>query len=240
MLGLPTHHAELAQFEGQEGCAVRSFLAEYEVLVHGNEVLAGTIEGYDKDKMRGQADHNFENIVAALERWFPNERRREVASSRIVGYLVLDALVGNTDRHHENWGILLKPTQRDREGLPLGFGIEIAPTFDHGSSLGRELLDERRRMILDDEAGLRRYIRKARGGVFRDTEARRGMSPLAVVELIAERYPDFFQPWKARVDRLSLDTFREIVRRVPGDWMSSRLSVTRLPPETDRMEIGSA
>lgn len=40
-----------------------------------------------------------------------------------AGLLVFDALVGNTDRHHENWAIV------EDTGL-------LAPSFDHGASLG--------------------------------------------------------------------------------------------------------
>ena len=35
-----------------------------------------------------------------------------------VGYLLLDSLIGNTDRHHENWAILqLTPTDAQRPRL---------------------------------------------------------------------------------------------------------------------------
>ena len=50
-----------------------------------------------------------------------------------VGYLVLDAVVGNTDRHQENWAVI------DRAGRR-----SLAPTFDHASCLGF-LLDDAKR-----------------------------------------------------------------------------------------------
>jgi hypothetical protein len=37
LLGLPTHEVILASYEGEMGCAVRSFLRENQILVHGNE-----------------------------------------------------------------------------------------------------------------------------------------------------------------------------------------------------------
>lgn len=52
-----------------------------------------------------------------------------------IGYLILDALIGNTDRHHDNWGVLV--TSEDGK-----FRYHLAPTFDHASSLGRELSRE--------------------------------------------------------------------------------------------------
>jgi hypothetical protein len=47
------------------------------------------------------------------------------------GYLMLDALIGNTDRHHENWGA------RVLAGLGNGRRMAVlAPTYDHASSEG--------------------------------------------------------------------------------------------------------
>ena len=45
----------------------------------------------------------------------------------------MDAWIGNIDRHHENWGILLSKD-----------AIHLAPTFDHAASLGAQLEDNER------------------------------------------------------------------------------------------------
>lgn len=72
---------------------------------------------------------------------------------------MLDAVIGNTDRHHENWGILRKRVGDRWQGM-------VAPTFDHASSLGRELRDEgdgksRRQILRQKQIG--RTQRKRRG-----------------------------------------------------------------------------
>jgi len=46
-----------------------------------------------------------------------------------VGYVVLDAIVANTDRRIENWAVINAGERR------------IAPSFDHASSLGFALFD---------------------------------------------------------------------------------------------------
>ncbi len=213
LLGLPTHHAELAVWAGKRGCAVRSFLlSNQSVLVHGNELLGGLITGYDKEKERGQADHTFDNIVTVIEKLFPTEKSRREAAFRMVGYLVLDAVVGNTDRHHQNWGVLVE--RHEEAGQAPGFKIQLAPTFDHASSLGRELTDEAREGYLS-EGTLERYIRKGRGGIFLNAEARHGLSPLAVAQTLAERYPQFFKPWQTRVAELSKNAVEGLLHRVP-------------------------
>jgi hypothetical protein len=218
LLGLPTHHTELAVWEGKRGCAVKSFLeSNQSVLVHGNELLGGLITGYDKEKERGQADHTFDNIVGVIEKLFPTDKVRREMAYRMVGYLVFDALVGNTDRHHQNWGVLLERTSA--AGQTPGFGVQLAPTFDHASSLGRELTDEARERYLN-EATTERYILKGRGGIFGDAKARHGLSPMAVAQMLAQRYPLFFKPWQTRVGELSDEALREIVERVPDERIS--------------------
>lgn len=219
LLGLPTHQSELAIWEGKRGCAVKSFLpSDQSILVHGNELLGGFIPGYDKEKEWGQADHTFDNIVTVIEKLFPSETSRRVAASRMVGYLVFDALVGNTDRHHQNWGMLLeRRVQPDRTPT---FTLQLAHTFDHASSLGRELTDEARDRKLNPEA-IERYIRKARGGIFENPNSKHGLSPLALAEMLARRYPEFFKPRQTRVKELSEPALRGLIERIPNERISS-------------------
>ena len=218
LLGLPTHHTELAVWEGKRGCAVRSFIrSDQSVLVHGNELLGGLITGYDKEKERGQSDHTFVNIVQVLETVFPLEKDRRVAAMRMAGYLVLDALVGNTDRHHQNWGVLLE--RKEQTGQQAAFSLQLAPTFDHASSLGRELTDEARERHLH-EGTIARYIRKGRGGIFEDGHSKHGMSPIALAQMLARRYPEFFKPWQARVRDLPEAVCAKLLRRIPDERIS--------------------
>lgn len=51
--------------------------------------------------------------------------------------ITFDALIGNTDRHPQNWGFLvsrIRPEQVD---------LELAPVFDNGTSLGYQFPEER-------------------------------------------------------------------------------------------------
>ncbi len=216
-LGLQTHHAELANWEGKRACAVRSFLSSQQsVLVHGNELLGGSIPDYDREKERHQSEHTFDNIVTVLEKLFVEDRVRSAAALRMVGYLVFDALVGNTDRHHQNWGVVLERRQMPGKEVAL---IQLAPTFDHASSLGRELTDEARQRYLR-EGTVERYIWKGEGGIFENADARHGMSPMALAWKLAQRFPDFFKPWQVRVANLSEETFRSLLERVPPQLIS--------------------
>jgi hypothetical protein len=48
--------------------------------------------------------------------------------------ITFDALIGNTDRHPENWGFLV----RRIPGSPPAHTLAFAPAFDNGTSLGYE------------------------------------------------------------------------------------------------------
>jgi hypothetical protein len=112
---------------------------------------------------------------------FAYEHGRQRAKRALAEYLVLDALIANVDRHHENWGLLRKNV----DGRWNGF---IAPSFDHASSLGRELLDERREMLLR-EGRVGSYVEKGHGAVFWGGDERRGPSPLELVRRAAKAHP---------------------------------------------------
>jgi hypothetical protein len=104
-------------------------------------------------------------------------------------------------------------------GQTSAFEVQLAPTFDHASSLGRELTDDARERHLKD-ATIENYIHKGRGGIFGDASAKHGLSPISLAEMLARRYPQFFRPWQTRVDELSDVALHEIVERVPDERIS--------------------
>lgn len=195
VLNIPAATVELAEYAGRWGCASRNFTSPAEQLMHGNEVMAGYLEGYDPALRYKQTSHTVDNIVQAIVRMFPRPREHRAVLRQLASYLILDALIGNVDRHHENWGLLwrVKVDVDDfSESVRLSKEYDVAPSFDHASSLGRELLDERRLDLLKRGA-IESYVRHGRGGVYLAGE-RRGANPLGLVESMAGTYPDYFRP----------------------------------------------
>ena len=119
--------------------------------------------------------------------------------------------MGNTDRHHENWGVLLKLREED-------FDLQIAPTYDHASSLGRELSDERKERALD-ESRVGRYSERGRGAVYWSEADRHPPSPLQLIRWAAPEYPTLFLSVLRRLESLELQELATMVNRIPPDWM---------------------
>lgn len=212
LLEIPRGEVELAVFDGERGSATKSFVGDREQLFHGNQILERTEDDYDADKRFHQTSHTLHSVMRGLDRVFKRPEAAERMKRRFAEYVTLDALIGNTDRHHENWGIA-----RRRAGS--GWVGSLAPSFDHASSLGRELSDERRDERLRND-GVGRYLERGRGGIYWEQGERRAPSPLRLALLAVERYPDLFVPALKNLDRLSESSIARIVNRVPDDWMS--------------------
>jgi HipA-like C-terminal domain len=209
-IGIKAASVELADYAGRRGCISLNFVdvAAGEALVHGNEILAMRVTGYDKGKHFRQSDHTLENIEAAIRGLFPVGHADEILTE-LASYMVLDALIGNTDRHHENWGLLLS-LQSETKLLTLS----VAPSFDHASSLGRELLDERRGELLAADR-VSWYVNKGRGGMFRGSNEKHGENPLRFVQVAARAYPRFFSPALERAAALQADDVHRIFDQLP-------------------------
>lgn len=207
---------EFAAFQGHCGSATESFARDGRNLFHGNQILAGKVLGYDPARKFRQPDHTLSNIFLALERLYVKREGAERAKTQFASYLVLDAMIGNTDRHHENWGILRKQVGDKWQGT-------LAPTFDHASSLGRELLDEGegkcRRLILTEKR-VGAYAEKAPGAIYWAQSDKKGISPLELVRRAVATHPRFFRPTLEKLKRLDKPKAAGIIARVPDAWMS--------------------
>ena len=187
LLGISCARVELAVFGGTRGSASESFLDHNEELLLGNQILSTHVDYYDPDLRRfEQSQHTLDNIWKSFERVFDDQEGTDAAKTRFAGFLILDAVIGNTDRHNENWGVV----RRYDDGKWVGY---LAPSFDHASSLGRELSDEKREQRLkNDQIG--NYSKKAKGGIFWSETDRHGPCPLDLVNLAFDQYNAFYGP----------------------------------------------
>ena len=218
-ISIPAATVELAALNGRRGSTSRSFMPENTALVHGNEILANRILGYDREKKLRQSDHTFENIVSAI-RQLSDDANVETLLEQLAGYLVLDALICNTDRHHENWGILFhSQVQLDTGQVAISYKT-IAPSFDHASSLGRELRDERRLQIIQEKR-IEDYIRRGRGGIYLRSTDPHGANPMHLIDVANRFFPSYFRPALKQVAQTPSDRLTGLADRVPDERISN-------------------
>ena len=211
-LGIFHAVVELAVFQNEPGSATESFARDGRELFHGNQALGGKVLGYNASARFRHSSHTLANIFLVMDRTFANPEGARRAKLRMADYVVLDALIGNTDRHHENWGLLRRQTGDHWSG-------SLAPSFDHASSLGRELLDEKREQLLM-QGRVGSYAEKGHGGIYWSGDEKRGPSPLALVRNAAREQGDFFRPALEKLRVAEPNALSEIADRIPANWMT--------------------
>ena len=218
LLGIPHSHYELAVWKNHKGVVTPSFVPEGGRLVFGNELLAGFVKDYEGERRVRARNHTMMRVMAVMNKgrdivrmpdgYLPPEEVHVVAGL-FLGYLLLDALVGNQDRHDENWGLILLPDGQ----------VTLAPTFDHASSLGRNERDEERidRLTTKDQGrSIERYVERARSALY----GRAGGRPLTTLEAFVEaaRLQEVREAkgyWLSRLAAIRIADFRQILDNIP-------------------------
>lgn len=221
ILGLPHAEYELALWRGTQGVISYSLVPKNGRLILGNELLAGAYKTYNQAIRYKSTQHILGRVVAVLQdpsigTPFGWDRPEQVTNAIGVfaGYLLLDALVGNQDRHHENWGLIFIPEQ----------GLVLAPTFDHASSLGRNETDENRSKRLntkDNGFSVKSYVGKARSGFFEKKSSTRAMSTVDAFLECKKANVSAGQYWLERLSAINDDNFSGILAKIPNDFISS-------------------
>jgi hypothetical protein len=205
-IDLPAAECRFAILDGEPGLISRN------VTPHGFNLNTGTtylpeVEGYqrrpsggsdsDGGRMRLDEGYTLDSMEQVLEHVEAPPGVSDLSGFAVfVGYLVLDALVGNGDRHPGNWAIL----ERQSDGARF-----LAPTYDHGSALGAGLTDDNRR-DKDPVA----FARRGRANPF---SPRKQLLVDLALEAVRRTGADL---WVARVAALEVVSIRETLEAPQG------------------------
>jgi len=223
VLGIPHVPYQLALdvSSGLPGVICENMAAKPRTLVLGNQLMLEADPNYPADDERryGVREHTVESVarvVAQLDppvcegSWQPFDGC-ESSIDVFVGYVLLDTLVANQDRHHHNWGAIRNSTSC------------LAPTFDHGASLARNEPDEKRRRRLDSPnriTELTAFASRARSAFYHSPTDTRTLLSLDCFRLWYEHSPTAGDIWLERLARLTAEDFRRIIELVPESRMT--------------------
>jgi len=135
ILGFDCQDTYLGVYGKENVVACKDFVNDSVQFVPFNDVGESTIEE-DKEKFQ----YSYEDITELLKINKKITNVSETISSFFEVYIV-DALLGNFDRHGNNWGFLKKENK-----------YRLAPIFDNGSCLFPNLVNEdKMRLVIRDE-----------------------------------------------------------------------------------------
>lgn len=226
LIGLPHANYEFASYEGRAGVVSGTIVARSARLIHGNELLANVVTGYDAHhaKPYHRQEHTLRRVIGYFRggselvgapQTFAQTDRISSALDVFVGYLMFDAWIANQDRHDENWGVL-----RTVEGNSF-----LAPSYDHGSSMGRNEPDAKREVMLrtrDRGQHISRYVTLARSALFPHSvgERPKALTTLEAFSLASRHGYDAALEWRERLQAVDRNAVARIIDGVPGQLMT--------------------
>lgn len=232
LLGLPHVHYELAMLlrpphelaqdsTGVPGVVCASCAPPPSALVLGNQLMLDVDPAYPGQEKYKVPQHTLDKVVLVLERlqippppWSAGLPADMVSALDVyAGYLMLDAWIANQDRHHENWG-----------ALRVNGTLHLAPSFDHGASLARNLSDEERKKRLESrDHGFRveAFATRARSALYADETQRRPMGTLAAFRAWSARAPGAAEHWIRRLEAIDEAQVEAMLRRIPPHRISA-------------------
>ena len=150
LLGLKMAESSLVSAHGQVRFLSRYFLGRNQNLVHGAEIFADYLkdEQFVEDVEQEGATQDmftFQFIDSAIQEQFPDQAR-----SILIEYtrmLCFDAIVGNNDRHHYNWGVVVPGHRRHKP--------YFSPVYDSARALFWNF-DESNLEEIEKDSNLRR------------------------------------------------------------------------------------
>lgn len=104
LLGFDTLRYDIAFNRVEMGCISKSMVTKgVNKLTEGISYLTGYDTTYDPMDKKSKNEYSFQLICASLK-YFKLDRYIE----NIIDVIILDSIIGNSDRHQENWGIIIE------------------------------------------------------------------------------------------------------------------------------------
>jgi hypothetical protein len=201
VFGIATAETDLALRDGDRGILSHKFLQKDETLVNGGDLIIGVRPDYDRT--RGK-EHSFQLIETVLQ--------TRGLMPGMIDLLVLDATIGNSDRHQDNWSVIISSSGQWR----------LAPSYDHGSSLGRDISEAELDAGVSTER-LTHYVSRGKSRVgWRETEGTQRLRHLDLLRKVASRYPREIADAVSKVRSARWVDVQGTVEGIPDEFASAR------------------
>jgi hypothetical protein len=126
-----------------------------------------------------------------------------------IKIMIFDALVGEQDRHEENWGI-------ER----IGEKYRISPLYDNGCSLLREFKSEEyAKNYYDKIKDFDAFIYKSKTYIYKEDNKKR-YKHFELIKYLNENHHDIVQKEIENLNKLTDDIIEEIVNKIPDNLLT--------------------
>lgn len=196
LLQLNMMDVHLAVRKDTYGVLAKKFTSGMEEFYEGGDLFPSIVEDFDRYKLD---NYTFQHISKALSEF-------QLDKDFIV-IPVFDALIGNQDRHCDNWGII--STRND---------YRLAPIYDNGASLGFQLKEDRINMMFSDRNMFKAFTRRSHSLI--GVGNRRKPKYSELLSVIWTQYSKEIDDAVTRLTVLNKDNIVRILNEIPDAIMS--------------------
>lgn len=198
VLGFPCAKVDLAVRNGRMGCLSYFFVNKEEGYSHYD---GGQYFPFDYDRYSNRG-YNFQMIESVLS---------ELGLFKEFLYiLVFDALVGNGDRHQDNWGI----TRQEKTN-----SLSISPLYDNSACLGRDISTEKAVQMLQNTEEMLRFIYRGKSKI--GWFEKRQEKHFELVKYALMLYPKETYSLIQSLKKLTDELIKDIVGKLPESVIST-------------------
>lgn len=127
-----------------------------------------------------------------------------------IKIMVFDALIGEQDRHEENWGITVK------QGKSF-----ISPLYDNGDSLLREFRNiENAQKYYSGLKDFDAYINRSKTVIYKE-DNKKQYKHFELMKYLYDNFPQYISPEFDNLKKLTDEIIEELVNKIPDDLLSN-------------------
>jgi hypothetical protein len=238
------------------GCICESMIEPFtEELLHGVSLLK---DANPKFKITRAPIIIFEEVEKSF-RPYPG------FINKFIEILIFDSIIGNQDRHSENWAIIrsldltnknfnkrkilvwfyekYKSTGLKFKDIPFKkyymqlmsdaslVNIKFSPIYDSGSSLGREIGEDKIELFLTNDDEIKKYIRKGKSEIKWEKE-KKNINHFELLKQIKSKHNDFItKSIKTKITNYNKEELTELIMNIDVNltdkYAKSKLSLQR-------------
>lgn len=198
--------------EKQSGALIEWFLHPVgtvivEDYISGGDYCQQYIPNFNRKK---GTQHNFETVSQIFE-----DLNKKYPSFNIswkdywAKAFVFDALIGNTDRHQDNWGTIATLDYQNNK-TPTLEKMRISPIFDNGTSMGHEIFPSKFKHY-EETDHLNKYVSKGWHHMKWSITDTYQMGHIEMLKKLATKYPETRQIMLDCLRNVNCETFKTIL-----------------------------
>lgn len=195
-MGLSIMDVTLAKRDNIIAVLAKNFVNQKEEFYEGGDLFFTIAEDFDRYNLKY---YDFFNMMNVLSRFNLEQEFIQIP--------VFDALIGNQDRHCDNWGIIYGES-----------GYRMAPIYDNGASLGFQLPEERIKRMLRDKKMFDAFSNRSYS--FIGLKGKRKPRYLELLSVIKEHYPKELKESIESTHVINIELIEGILEGVSEEVMS--------------------